>query len=127
MKENKIKILHTVIKYPITIISTPIQLIAIALAYIALSLKSFANALIAISDAWGEYLIKKLYYEKIMWTSIDKTPPVDKPLLLRYGGGGMNRRMDFGHYTGSHYLTKDGQIVDEHVIAWVEVEFGIKQ
>ena len=50
MKENKIKILHTVIKYPITIISTPIQLIAIALAYIALSLKSFANALIAISE-----------------------------------------------------------------------------
>ena len=24
------------------------------------------------------------------------------------------------------FYTKDGQVVDEHVIAWVKVEFGIK-
>lgn len=33
----------------------------------------------------------------------------------------MNRRMDFGHYTGSHYLTKDGQVVDEHVIHYMPI------
>lgn len=66
------------------------------------------------------------YLKGSPWISVKKTPPVDKLILLQYEDGGIET-MDFGHYTGSHYLTKDGQVVDEHVIAWVEVEFGIKQ
>lgn len=56
------------------------------------------------------------------WISAKEIPPMDKPLLLKYGDGGIDD-MDFGYYTGLHYFTKNGQIVDEHVIEWMEVSF----
>lgn len=49
------------------------------------------------------------------WISVNQYPPMDKPLLLKYGDGGIDD-MDLGFYTGLHYLTKDGQEVDKHVI-----------
>lgn len=42
------------------------------------------------------------------WISVNQYPPMDKPLLLKYGDGGIDD-MDLGFYTGLHYLTKDGQ------------------
>lgn len=52
------------------------------------------------------------------WISVNQYPPMDKPLLLKYGDGGIDD-MDLGFYTGLHYLTKDGQEVDKHVIEWM--------
>lgn len=49
-----------------------------------------------------------------------KTPPIDKPLLLKYGDGGIDD-MELGYYTGLHYLNKNGQEVDMHVIEWMEI------
>ena len=52
------------------------------------------------------------------WISVNQYPPMDKLLLLKYGDGGIDD-MDLGFYTGLHYLTKDGQEVDKHVIEWM--------
>ncbi|MCY6352019.1 hypothetical protein OXV71_14665 [Bacteroides fragilis] len=52
------------------------------------------------------------------WISVNQYPPMDKPLLLKYGDGGIDD-MDLGFYTGLHYLTKDGQEVDKHVIEYM--------
>lgn len=52
------------------------------------------------------------------WISVNQYPPMDNPLLLKYGDGGIDD-MDLGFYTGLHYLTKDGQEVDKHVIEWM--------
>ena len=52
------------------------------------------------------------------WISVNQYPPMAKPLLLKYGDGGIDD-MDLGFYTGLHYLTKDGQEVDKHVIEWM--------
>ena len=52
------------------------------------------------------------------WISVNQYPPMDKPLLLKYGDGGIDD-MDLGFYTGLHYLTKDGQEVDKHVVEWM--------
>ena len=52
------------------------------------------------------------------WISVNQYPPMDKPLLLKYGDGGIDD-MDLGFYTELHYLTKDGQEVDKHVIEWM--------
>lgn len=54
------------------------------------------------------------------WISAKETPPMDKPLLLKYGDGGIDD-MELGYYTGLHYLNKNGQEVDMHVVEWMEI------
>lgn len=45
---------------------------------------------------------------------------MDKPLLFKYGDGGIDD-MELGYYTGLHYLNKNGQEVDMHVVEWMEI------
>lgn len=52
------------------------------------------------------------------WISVKQYPPIDKPLLLKYGDGGIDD-MDLGFYTGLHYINKNGQQVDEHIVGYM--------
>ena len=54
------------------------------------------------------------------WISAKETPPMDKPLLFKYGDGGIDD-MELGYYTGLHYLNKNGQEVDMHVVEWMKI------
>lgn len=54
------------------------------------------------------------------WINPKEFPPMDEPILLVYGDGGIYD-YDLGYYTGLHYINKEGQQVDEHVIAWMPI------
>jgi hypothetical protein len=47
-----VRILHNIVRYPIIVIAIPIQCVA-------LGLKCIATGLNALSQRWGEFLIKK--------------------------------------------------------------------
>lgn len=54
------------------------------------------------------------------WTSVQETPPMDIPLLLRYGNGGMYD-LEVAEYSGIHYYNIQGQILDAEITHWMPI------
>lgn len=54
------------------------------------------------------------------WISINECPPMDIPLLLKYGDGGIYD-LEIGEYSGIHYYNKEGQILDENIVGWMPI------
>lgn len=54
------------------------------------------------------------------WISVQETPPMDIPLLLRYGNGGMYD-LEVAEYSGIHYYNIQGQILDAEITHWMPI------
>ena len=54
------------------------------------------------------------------WISVEEIPPMDTPLFLRYGDGGMDD-YDVGEYSGHNYYNKHGQVMDDYVTHWMPI------
>lgn len=54
------------------------------------------------------------------WISVNECPPMDIPLLLKYGDGCIYD-LEIGEYSGIHYYNKEGQILDEHIVCWMPI------